>query len=221
MTENPEFPILPKKGIIFLDNCIFSINYENSRSKERGGERIRKLKQSITRLGILEENLRNSDNWCAIQEVLEEFKQWSSHLDYSIRLSKSKKIKRLLEKASIKKWDISKLLNQRDRIANNNNLINRLGSAIHEIALIVEKRFIGRDGKTNFKKTDIKLISLALAYAEQDFSYLFSEDKPLLKTFEDCANKLLLSNAYVISYEFKTPIPAQKYSVTLAKQSEI
>jgi len=221
MTINSELPTLPKKGIIFLDNCIFSQEHDDPRGNKKRHYTVKNLKQGIIRLDYLKENLSILDNWCTIQEVLEEFKEGQVSLRYEIRVSRSNQTKKLLEKILIKREGLFELLNQRHRIANN-NLVHKLSDIINKITPRIERTFMEKEGKTNKKKTDIKLISLALAYAKQDSSYLFSQDKPLLKTFADCADKLYLSdNTYFISYEFKTPIPTQKYFVAQARQSEI
>jgi len=220
MITDPEFPALPENGMIFLDNCIFDPNDKGPRDNKKRTYSPKDLKQRIIRLNILEESLRDKENWCTMQEVLEEFIDGRRVLDYEIEISESRQVEKLLRKIKVKKEDIFELLNQDYRIANN-NLVHELNDEIKRISPHVEEIFKTRAGKTNVKKTDTKLISLALAYAKIDDSYLFSQDKTLIKTFKDASNRLcLFDRTYLISYDFKKPLPTKEYTITVIKQRE-
>ncbi|MDD5191617.1 MAG: hypothetical protein PHH54_02155 [Candidatus Nanoarchaeia archaeon] len=213
-------PFLPNEGIIFLDNCAFNRDDYIFTNIERKYHSPAYLKKEIVRLTSLKTQLSVMDNWCTIKEVIEEFIDGNRTFNYKIKSSnciqREKALKNLLEQRK----ETLQILNQEHVIADN-SIVNELEDIIKEITPQIEQKFNMREGKTNKKRTDIKLISLALAYARQDYSFIFSQDQALLKTFSDCARDLYLyPKTYVISDRFKTPIPTQSYNEVLRRVRE-
>jgi len=202
-------PFFPKKGIIFLDNCAFDKDDYILRNIKKKEYSLRYLKEDTARLESLTTQLSVMNNWYIIREVLEEFIDGNSTFKYKIRYLKSIQVRKAFEKLLKQREKTLILLDQKHVIANN-SLVIKLEDIINEINPQVEERFNIRKGKTNKKKTDIKLISLALAYARQDYSFIFSQDQILLRTFSDCARNLGLYNkTYIISDRFRNPIPTR------------
>jgi len=217
--EKYKLPIFPTKGIIFLDTSIFGLDdYKKQYSISNHPHFIIKyIKAESSRLLNLKNSLLNFDNWSIIKEVQEEFIDGNKFFKYKIKYIKDRNTKSALTRLLKQREKILKLISQEHVIADN-SLVPELEEIINQITPKVEKVFNSRNGKTNEKKTDIKLISLALAYARQDYSTIFSQDKILLKTFADCSRDLYLCpKTNIMSDRFETKIPTQAYNKALNK----
>jgi len=214
MKKGYALPIFPTNGIIFLDTSAFGLDdYKLQYTSQKNRfYSISYLKKNTSRLLNLKDLLLNSDNWLIIKEVKEEFINGNEFFKEIMKKIRDRNTKSAIKNLLRQRKKILELISQEYVIADN-NLVPELKDRIDRIYPKVEKTFNRYKGKTNEKKTDIKLISLALAYAWSDYSAIFSQDQALLKTFADCAREqYLFKKSFIISDRFKTKIPTQAYN---------
>ncbi len=188
------------KGVVFIDTCAFDLRTDEKRA--RGTLRdlldVGDLKDGAIRLRFLKKKLSGMENWTTIEEVIREFRQRD---DRYANLQKT--IQEAYRKFNPLISAIGELLDAREKIyillkeEHRNATINLDAEQIKKRdSLLIPKinRVFKRNrGKTNEMNTDCKLIATALIYAEDLPVYMFSNDKPILRTFTYCAVKMQLN----------------------------
>lgn len=204
-----KIPIFPEKGIIFLDTSSFGIDDYDGVFKNESYSSITRLKIETSRLIKFKEILLQKNNWIIIKEVLNEFLDGNSGLEKEARNTRINQRKSAFKRLIRQRKNILKLFIDHQIISVPGfSIENIIGANFNYI----EKIFTQKGGTTNKEKTDIKLIATALNHAKMDFSYIFSQDQDLLRTYATCSKKFfLLDKTYVMSDRFRKPIPAKSY----------
>jgi len=202
MKKGYELLVLPEDMAIFIDTSSFGLdNYKNVYSSTDNRKySISYLKASTSRLEQLTAKLSQMDNWRIIKEVLEEFKEGDKFYSDMARKIKCRQIASAFKKAFKQREKTLELLRKDWRIINSDGelieLVNRYSSAVEEF-------FIKIGGKTSERKTDTKIITVALAYANSQSVCVFANDMDLLRTFVDCSKKFSLAdNTYILTDRF-------------------
>jgi len=199
--------ILPKKyGRLFLDESAFNLTPDEQNAF--GGKEERKLNPNYydaTRLRLrrLNNYLGETDNWLTVEEIIGERRIGIMRMrDFSEKLRDER-----LAIATGKFLDESvRTLRMLEEEKRNVNKISsqRLTDLIYGSHLgWVKHKFYEFGGETGETEADCVLISAALAFARENQIYMFSHDKPLIRTFADRASNTreTIKKTYIIREE--------------------
>ncbi len=203
-------PTIPEYLILFIDNSAFKLEDYEVRYPELIGERkkyrIPYLKENRSRLEKLTTKLFRMTNWTTIKEVIEEFKEGNKYFRRRRRIEKCRQLKAAYTRILHQRTKTLRLLNNKYRLADY-DLTDELKEITNTNEQLIENIFKEMGGVHKNRKTDTKLINIALAYATQELVCVFSHDNPLLRTFIKSSKEFGLSeNSYVLADKFYTPI---------------
>lgn len=201
-----DFIDIPTDGIIFIDTS--ATDYEGGWIQEKKvydqdrADRILKFRRL----------LENQNNWLSIPEVAAEILEGIKGTeDYIQRLREERSSLGNLVSINKERQRILQMIKERNA-SSPDVLTPDLISRVNQLFPQVNEIFLANKGETNDYLTDQKLVTYAAAYAEtanprDPFVYLWSEDRPMLKTFKAIANKLDLRNTATLTQEGKRIIP--------------
>jgi len=207
------FQFLPEEDVFFIDTCVFGLfDRVGPQKKLPQQEYIKHVEEDVSRMRFLTEKLSRMDNWLTIQEVIEEFNRGAKKIGRRRKKAWSNEVRYVLRELARQKKQSGLLLKEEYRNATK-NLTDSIKEQIEILLPKVQDTFTRRGGKIDDKNTDCKLISTALAYAEDMPIGLFSHDRPLLHTFSYAAviYRLPIKRTYVIDERNERTISTEEY----------
>ncbi len=188
-----QYDFLPQSDLILLDTSIVYPNYDRFHSLD--------IKEKVTKMKELWEQLEDMHNWVAIPEVLKETSLGVRKLRKHMKYGREHGI--VIEGLITQdKWrsKLRNLLSSRGAMKE----LQGLEKQVTELTPQVKKIFIKKGGKTNNLETGIKMIANGLAYASyrahRGYSHvlIWTYNKPLFLTFASMSNKFKLRNTGLI-----------------------
>jgi len=201
MKKHYELVVLPEEMTLLIDASSFGLDdYKGIYKSDNRKYGISYLKADTLRLEQITEKLSQMNNWRIIKEVLEEFEEGNELYELRVRRITCRQVASAFKKAFKQREKTLELLRDTNRIVSPNG---ELAELVNKYSPAVEELFVKNGGKTNERKTDAKIINLALAYSNSQSVCVFANDIDLLTTFVECSKKFgLADNAYILTDRF-------------------
>ena len=207
------FNFLPEEDVFFVDTCAFGLlDRVDLRKKLPPKEYIERVEEEVSKMRFLTEKLSRMDNWLTIQEVIQEFKRGAKKIGRQRKKAWSDEVRLALRELAGQKKQSCLLLKEEYRNATK-NFTESIEKKIEILLPKIQDTFMRRGGKIDDKNTDCKLISTALAYAEDMPVGIFSHDRPLLHTFSYAAviYHLPIKRTYIIDERNERTVSTEEY----------
>ncbi len=223
MKKRYSLPFIPTKSILFLDNSAFGLDdYQGLyQFPDRCNYPISYLKESASRLEILTRKLSNMDNWTTIWGVVQEFKKGNTFFYKKMKNSACNKKIKVIQRFLNQRRKTILLIDDEYRIADH-CMPNEAFKQVREYEPPIENILREFEKEDKKQKTDVRLISTAIVYSQSNPACLFSQDKPMLKTFVRASKKFgAPENSFILSDKTREPIEVSKITFDETKNKFI